>query len=45
MPSMYDKELVREILRQISDAIRKVAYRFESILKAEDFINSPSSPR
>ena len=39
---MYDKQLVREILRQISDAIRKVAYRFESIRTAEDFINSLS---
>jgi uncharacterized protein with HEPN domain len=38
---MYDKELVSEILRQISDAIQKVAYRFESIRTAGDFINSP----
>ena len=39
---MYDKELVSEILRQISDAVQKVAYRFESIRTAEDFINSLS---
>ena len=39
---MYDKELVSEILHQIFDATQKVAYRFESIRTAEDFINSLS---
>ena len=37
---MYDKELVRDILQQISDAVQKVSYRFESIVTPEEFTNS-----
>lgn len=37
---MYDKELVRDILQQISDAVKKVSYRFESIETPEGFTNS-----
>ena len=40
MLSMYDKELVRDILQQISDAVKKVSYRFESIETPEGFTNS-----
>jgi len=38
---MYDKELVHDILQQISDAIQKITARFTTIHAAVDFINSP----
>ena len=37
---MYDKELVVEKLTQISDALDRVARRFEGIKSAEDFLAS-----
>ncbi len=41
MLSMYDKELVHDILSQILDATHKVITRFESIKTVEAFTNSP----
>lgn len=40
MLSMYDKELVNDILNQILDASKEVINHFTPIQKAEDFINS-----
>ena len=37
---MYDKELVVEKLTQVSDALDRVARRFEGIKSAEDFLAS-----
>jgi len=37
---MYDKELVAEKLIQISDALDRVARRFEGIKSADDFLAS-----
>jgi uncharacterized protein with HEPN domain len=37
---MYNKELTLEILHQISEAIEKIIFRFESIQKASDFTSS-----
>ena len=37
---MYDKELVAEKLKQISDALDRVARRFEGIKSADDFLAS-----
>ena len=39
---MYDKELVREILTQIYQAIQTVRKRFEPIKSADDFTSSDS---
>ena len=41
MRSMYDKELVQDILNQILDATQKVMTRFVPIKTVEDFTNSP----
>jgi uncharacterized protein with HEPN domain len=38
---MYDKELVKDILRQILDASKKVSQRFEKISSISDFTDSP----
>lgn len=38
---MYDKELVEEILRQISNSIRTIQYRFEPIRVVDDFLSTP----
>jgi len=37
---MFDKELVLEILEQVTNAIRRVQRRFEPIRSADDFTNS-----
>jgi uncharacterized protein with HEPN domain len=37
---MYDKELIRDILNQILDAIQKVRSRFAPIKIVDDFTNS-----
>ena len=37
---MFDKELVLEILEQVSNAIHRVQTRFEPIRSADDFTNS-----
>ena len=37
---MYDRELIREILRQIHNASLTVLERFEPIKKVEDFTSS-----
>ena len=37
---MYDKELVVEKLTQVSDALGRVARRFEGIKSAEDFLTT-----
>ena len=39
---MYDKELAREILKQIHHAIELILQRFESIHNVSDFTNSPA---
>jgi len=39
---MYNDELVLEILHQISEAIDKIIFRFESIKKMSDFTSSPN---
>ncbi len=39
---MYDLELTKEILRQISHALHTVIERFESIKSVDDFVSSPS---
>ena len=39
---MYDKELAREILKQIYHAIELILQRFESIHNVSDFTNSPA---
>ncbi len=41
MLSMYDKELVQDILNQILDATQKVITRFTPIQTVEDFTNTP----
>jgi uncharacterized protein with HEPN domain len=38
---MYDKELVEEILRQISNSIRTIQYRFKPIRVVDDFLSTP----
>ena len=35
---MYDQELLGEKLRQISDALARIARRFENIQSADDFL-------
>ncbi len=35
---MYDKELVKEILQQITDSIQKISRRFRLIKKADVFL-------
>ncbi len=37
---MFDQELLGEKLRQISDALAKIARRFETIQSADDFLDS-----
>jgi len=37
---MYDQELLGEKLHQISDALAKIARRFETIQSADDFLDS-----
>ena len=37
---MFDRELLGEKLHQISDALAKIARRFESIQSADDFLDS-----
>ena len=39
---MYDKELAREILKQIYHATELILQRFESIHNVSDFTNSPA---
>ena len=39
---MYDKELAREILKQIYHATEIILQRFESIHNVSDFTNSPA---
>ena len=39
---MYkDKELIKEILHQINNALDVILYRFEPVKKVSDFTNSP----
>ena len=42
MLSMFDKELVRDILNQIFEATHKVSQRFEQIDSVSDFTDSPT---
>lgn len=42
MQSMYDKDLVIEILEQIYDAATEVENRFETIQIVEDFTHTPN---
>ena len=37
---MYDQELLGEKLHQISDALSRVARRFENIHSSDDFLDS-----
>ena len=39
-PGMYDQELLGEKLHQISDALSRVARRFENIHSSDDFLDS-----
>jgi uncharacterized protein with HEPN domain len=39
---MRDKELVLEVLRQIEEAAEKIINRFQSILRVNDFTDSPA---
>ena len=39
-PSMYDTELVLEILSQIKSGAQKIERRFSKIGKADDFLSS-----
>jgi uncharacterized protein with HEPN domain len=38
---MYDRELVLEILKQIHEATQTILIRFEPVIKASDFTDSP----
>ena len=39
---MFDLELVREILKNISESLNKIVFRFEGINSSEDFLTSPA---
>ncbi|MFA5866186.1 MAG: DUF86 domain-containing protein [Phycisphaerae bacterium] len=39
---MYDKELVVEVLKQISDATEKILARFEPVTNVSDFTHNPA---
>lgn len=39
---MYDKELAKEILKQIYNSTELILQRFESIHNVSDFTNSPT---
>jgi len=39
---MYDKELVLEIMNQIYQAAQTILQRFEPVIKASDFTESPA---
>ena len=38
---MYDKELAKEIVKQIASAVETVRYRFVPISKVDDLLSSP----
>ncbi|MFA7123958.1 MAG: HepT-like ribonuclease domain-containing protein [Candidatus Delongbacteria bacterium] len=39
---MFDLELAREILKNISESLNKIVFRFEGINSSEDFLTSPA---
>jgi len=39
---LFDLELAREILKNISESLNKIVFRFEGINSSEDFLTSPA---